>query len=247
MSTKDTRDSQILNSVAQTYDTIAESWDRVRRRPGHVWNILLPYIHDGSSVLDVGCGNGRLSEFLASKNVQYSGIDGSKKLIEIAKHRYASQNTKYQIPNTPSFFVAPMQALPFTDASFDVVTCLAALQHLPSPSTRLRALHEMHRVIRPGGRLLLTNWNLYHPHMLWRFRLISLLWGNRDVMVPWKLPDGSTHLRYYHSFLVGELRSLLSQSGWTVDEIHYTNSRGRASFIKGMFSFAVATHSSSRV
>lgn len=232
-----TRDSQILNSVADTYEAIAESWDRVRRRPGAVWTMLLPHVADGVSVLDVACGNGRLLEFLGPKNVRYTGLDGSQKLITIARERY---------PDT-QFVVGDMQSLSFEDASFDVVACLAALQHLPSRSTRLKALNEMRRVITPGGRLLLTNWNLYHPDMLIKYRLMSLLWGNRDVMVPWKLSDGSVAYRYYHSFFLEELRALLNESGWTVEDVYYANNQGRARWWNGMFSFAVAIATGGRV
>ncbi len=237
MPPKDTRDSQILNSVRQTYETIAESWDRVRRRPGAVWDMLLPYIGEGVSVLDVACGNGRLSEFLSTKNIQYTGIDGSQKLITIARERYP----------TTQFIVGDMQSLPFKDASFDVIACLAALQHLPSRLTRLQALHEMRRVVVPGGRLLMTNWNLYHPDMLFKFRLLRLLWGDRDVMVPWKLSSDHIVDRFYHSFLLRELQELLHESGWRVEDLQYANNRGRARWWDGMFSFAVAIATGGKV
>lgn len=232
------KDSEILNSVSETYEGIAQSWDRVRRRPGKIWNALLPYIPQSASVLDVGCGNGRLSEFLSEKHVQYTGVDGSAKLIEIARARYTQSNS-YKL--TPNFLVSDMLSLPFEDNTFDATCCLAAFHHLPSESTRRRALSEMFRVTKPGGVLLMLNWNLYHPIKSVRYQLWRLLFNQRDVEIPWRLPEEKkVFYRYYHSFFLRELRVLAQAEGWNVEKTEYVNNQGHAHLWNGLFSFVVA-------
>jgi len=249
------KDTEILNSVSETYEGIAESWDRVRRRPGKIWDALLPYIPQGARVLDVGCGNGRLSEFLSGKNVRYTGLDGSAKLIGIARNRYSSLSSPSAIGDPDNdrgsriksgmtdvqFLVSDMRSLPFEDDAFDAVCCLAAFHHLPSESTRRRALSEMFRVTKPGGVLLMLNWNLYHPVKSFRYGLWRLLWNQRDVEIPWKLPEEKKVFhRYYHSFFLRELRALAGSEGWNVEKIEYINNNGHAYLWNGLFSFVVA-------
>ncbi|MBI5135624.1 class I SAM-dependent methyltransferase [Candidatus Uhrbacteria bacterium] len=226
------RDTEILNSVTQTYDAIAGSWDRVRRRPGKVWNVLLPYIHEGDRVLDIGCGSGRLYEFLRSKNAAYTGIDGSRELIEIARARYSI---------SPSFLVSPMQSLPLGNASFDVICCLAAFHHLPSVAIRQHVLDEFRRVLTPTGVLLMTNWSTYHLLSSWRLRPLPILTGRRDVMIPWKLPDGRVYQRFYHAFLLSELSALLEASGWEIKTACYIGQHGMTRWFRSLYSFVVAT------
>ncbi len=232
-----TKDTEILNSVAETYDAIAESWDRLRRRPGKVWNILLPFITEGDRVLDVGCGSGRLFEFLAPKHIQYTGVDGSSKLIEIARSRYQVSGSH----TSPMFLVSPMQSLPFEDASFDVLCCMAAFHHLPSATVRLQVLNEMKRLLTPNGKLLMTNWSTYHLAVSLRLRLWPMLWGNRDALIPWRLPDGSVFERFYHAFLLSELEELLRESGWTAQKSCYINTQGITRWVGSLYSFVVAT------
>lgn len=141
----------------------------------------------------------------------------------------------------PKFLVSDMRSLPFENDAFDVVCCLATFHHLPSESVRLQALREMLRVARPGARILLTNWNLYHPTMSVRYRLWSLMWGKRDVEIPWKLPEvHKVYHRYYHSFFLRELESLVRRAGGVVEVSEYINNQGHAHVWNGLFSSVVA-------
>ena len=108
---------------------------------------------DDLAVLDAGCGPGNLVPELASRGCRVCALDASPKMLELARANAASfDNVAYQAGN--------IEALPFADASFDVVCSAGVIEYLPSCD---RALAEMRRVLRPGGLLVLPTTNLLAP------------------------------------------------------------------------------------
>ncbi len=103
----------------------------------------------GERVLDVACGTGQVT-VQAAQAVGASGsvlgVDLSARMVEAAQRRGA--------PNT-RFLRMDAQALSLPESHFDVVLCSLGLMYLPDPS---RALLEMRRVLRPGGRVVLSVW-----------------------------------------------------------------------------------------
>ena len=95
------------------------------------------------TVLDVGCGPGRLSAGLASRGFAVTGIDPQPAAVEAARAAVADAR----------FEVAGAQALPFDDASFDAAVFLNSLHHVPEPLMR-GALAEALRVIGPARALI---------------------------------------------------------------------------------------------
>jgi SAM-dependent methyltransferase len=96
-------------------------------------------------VYDLGCGPGHTTAFLHSHGVAVRGLDLSEGLLREARQRH---------PGIP-FELGDMLALPLGDASLAGVVAFYAIVHL-SPQEVRRALAEMHRVLRPGGQLLLA-------------------------------------------------------------------------------------------
>jgi ubiquinone/menaquinone biosynthesis C-methylase UbiE len=97
------------------------------------------------TLLDVGCGAGMFCELAALRGTSAMGLDASNGLLNLARHR-ALRST---------FFEGEMEALPFVDQTFDVVTLLNSLQHATTP---LKVLIETRRVLRPGGRVAIAAW-----------------------------------------------------------------------------------------
>jgi len=94
-------------------------------------------------LLDAGCGEKPYAPLFAAHVSEYVGLD-------TAAHAHAD-------------LVGPVEAIPAEDASFDLVLCIQVLEHVDDPA---QAIRELHRVTRPGGRVLLSTHGamVYHPN-----------------------------------------------------------------------------------
>lgn len=107
---------------------------------------------EAKRVLDVGSGVGHWSRLIAralGTPIELVGIDREPAWVEEAQKRADALAS----PATFTYMQSTAESLPFPDASFDLVTCQTVLIHLADPR---KALAEMARVLRPGGRLLLA-------------------------------------------------------------------------------------------
>ena len=110
----------------------------------------------GARVLDVGCGGGLLSEAMAREGARVLGLDLSPELIDIAKlHRLES--TQGGAILDLEYRVQAVEALAAAEpASFDAITCMEMLEHVPEPGSILEACA---RLLKPGGRLFVSTIN----------------------------------------------------------------------------------------
>ena len=105
----------------------------------------------GKSVLDVGCGGGILSESMARLGANVTGIDLAEKVLKVARlHSYDSELTI----NYECVAVEDMAAR--VPASFDVVTCMEMLEHVPDPFSVVRACATL---VKPGGQVFFSTLN----------------------------------------------------------------------------------------
>jgi 2-polyprenyl-6-hydroxyphenyl methylase/3-demethylubiquinone-9 3-methyltransferase len=133
-------------------------WDKNSEfKPLHAINPLrLNYIDQqanlfGKRVLDVGCGGGILSESMAQKGAVVTGIDLGEKALNVAKlHQLESGvNVDYQLISVESLALSH-------PASFDVVTCMEMLEHVPDPEAIIRACAQL---VKPGGSVFFSTIN----------------------------------------------------------------------------------------
>lgn len=103
----------------------------------------------GKHILDAGCGSGPLSAALRDQGATVAGFDASTKMIELARQRLG--------PGTELHVADLGGPLPFDDGAFDDVVCSLVLHYLQDWSG---ALTELHRMLRPGGRLIAS---VNHP------------------------------------------------------------------------------------
>lgn len=138
-------------------------------------------------ILDAGCGTGAGLEWLGQYGVP-TGIDLSEDALALCRERGLRRLVRGSV-----------DLLPFPTASFDLVTSFDVLYHL-WVSDAAQAMHEFHRVLRPGGRLLL--------------RLPALEWlhGKHDVAV---------HTR--HRYRLGEVVDEMQRAGFIVERATYVN------------------------
>jgi ubiquinone/menaquinone biosynthesis C-methylase UbiE len=123
-----------------------------RRNRIYLHIVVLAGVRPGHSVLDVGCSGGYLAGKLAGAagpTGRVTGVDPSSAAIAYAR-RHARPNI--------TFIVGVAQDLKLPDLSFDVVTCTLTMHHVPARK-RQAAFREMYRVTRPGGRLLVADFD----------------------------------------------------------------------------------------
>lgn len=133
----------------------------------------------GARVLDVACGTGYGTAEVAKSAAEVEGVDISAEVVAHANRTYRAPNLRFR--------AGSLLALPFADAHFDAVTCFETIEHVDDPAL---GLAELHRVVKPGGRVLLSTPNR---------RVTSPLKGLKDPpnnkyhVQEWTVPE-FTHL-----------------------------------------------------
>ena len=147
-------------------------------------------------VLDVGCGTGPVIELLSKKYPEkhFVGLDITPAMIEVAQSK--------KLPNT-EFIVGDAENLPFGDGSFDAVLCANSFHHYPNPGAFLR---EAHRVLRPGGKLILRDYTS-NDIAVWLMNTFELplarLAGHGDVRI----------------LKMREFRELVEAAGFAIEQL----------------------------
>jgi 2-polyprenyl-6-hydroxyphenyl methylase / 3-demethylubiquinone-9 3-methyltransferase len=143
----------------EKFSQLAHKWwdPHSEFKPLHEINPLrLNYINQrapllGKSVLDVGCGGGILSESMADLGAVVTGIDLSDKALQVAKLHLLESGQKVDYRK-----IAVEQLAAEQPASFDVVTCLEMLEHVPDPASVIKACATL---VKPGGEVFFSTLN----------------------------------------------------------------------------------------
>ena len=143
----------------QKFSDVAHHWWDINSefRPLHEINPLrLEWINshaplNGRKVIDVGCGGGILAESMAKKGAQVTGIDLSEKALNVADlHSLESALTiRYQ-------HISAEDMAAREPGAFDVVTCMEMLEHVPDPTSIVRACAQL---VKPGGQVFFSTLN----------------------------------------------------------------------------------------
>lgn len=147
-------------------------YDRIRET--HFESVAESYaIHEykgfcGKRVLDVGCGNGYVLRHYAREGAETVGVDITQRAVDICTLRFAHENL------WGSFEVANAEHLPFDDDTFDCVCSMGVLHHVPDTE---QAVREIHRVLKPGGRLIVMLYHRDSAEYWFSMRLRSALQG----------------------------------------------------------------------
>lgn len=105
----------------------------------------------GKKVVDIGCGGGILAESMAARGAEVTGVDLSEKALGVARlHLYESgQTVNYR-------HISAEDIAQESPASFDVVTCMEMLEHVPDPASTIRACATL---VKPGGKVFFSTLN----------------------------------------------------------------------------------------
>jgi ubiquinone/menaquinone biosynthesis C-methylase UbiE len=205
--------------VRNVYETLAGEYDE--RIPGNgvvddmftdsEMNFLLGKIRAEDEVLDMGCGTGRFTLPLAERVKAVSGLDLSPMMLATAREKLADRGLAAELHE------GDMAALPFADGSFDVVTSMLAMMHIPRED-RQQVFREVARVLRPGGRFLIGVKNTVFERMFRgdRFAAVDITDVASEELIFTKTRSGEDMVAPWHSFSPDELTSLSAVAGLTL-------------------------------
>lgn len=178
--------------VKDVYNKIAQSFSNTR---AYLWRGVKSFILEletDSLVLDSGCGNGKN---MFREDCEFIGVDMSQSMVDIVKSK--GKNA----------IVGDTRDLPFRDNYFDACISIAVIHHIKDRSDRIKAINEMIRVTKSGGKIFIQVWE----DMINKTDKFEKI-GNSDYLVKWDNRDGIIHKRYYHLFQNGELDSLIDKT-----------------------------------
>ena len=217
---------EMMQLTVAGYDMIADDWhstrltfwseliDKIRplisapRSCADIENAKVNLNENTFKLLDVGCGNGRILKELSKdtennsgiKTENYTGVDVSKNLLELAKKDFPNFN--FLLVDTKLEDFNNM----FSDSEFDQVLSIAVLHHIP-PSVVHDWLMQINRVVKTGSINVFTTWNLTKSY----YELVD-----GDAVI------GFMHYkntRYVHNYTYDEIHRIFPLAGFKVLEI----------------------------
>ena len=178
--------------VKDVYNSIASSFDNTRYRPWTCVEEFLDTIPKDSIIGDIGCGNGK--NMLYKDDCLNYGCDFSESLVNICLQKGLN------------VICGDILNIPYKTESFDYTICIAVIHHLSTVEKRKKAIEELERVTKKGGKILVLVWAFEQEDDSRRKFTIQ------DNFVDWR--DKQQNLlgkRYYYVFQKNELESLVDE------------------------------------
>jgi SAM-dependent methyltransferase len=191
-------------NVIDVYNVIAKEFDQTR---AYLWNRVKKFLIDMkpySLAIDIGCGNGKNMNSKLRPDIYFQGSDITPEFCQICSRKGLNVS------------MANIIRLPYRSDMADYVMCVAVIHHLSTPELRLKAVQELVRITRPGGRIFILVWAQE------QFENKKRHFTEQDNLVSWQSKKGETYYRYYHVFKKEELESLISSlDGIRIEESFY--------------------------
>ena len=178
--------------VKDVYNSIASSFDNTRYRPWTCVEEFLDTIPKDSIIGDIGCGNGK--NMLYKDDCLNYGCDFSESLVNICLQKGLN------------VICGDILNIPYKTESFDYTICIAVIHHLSTVEKRKKAIEELERVTKKGGKILVLVWAFEQEDDSRRKFTIQ------NNFVDWR--DKQQNLlgkRYYYVFQKNELESLVDE------------------------------------
>ena len=187
--------------VKEVYQEIAQHFSNTR---SYKWSWVINFLDSlktDSIVYDLGCGNGRNMDH---GSLKFIGIDNCESFVSICK----SKNL--------SVINSNITKIPLNNNSADAIICIAVFHHLSSVENRVQSLLEMKRLIKPGGKILISTWSINQPQ---KTRRTFNNYGNNIVL--WN-SYGKVYERYYYIFKLDEIKELIKKVGLIIINYEYS-------------------------
>ena len=219
------------------YTRFGDSFSATRHRIQPGVRRVLEMLKGNESILDLGCGNGELARELAKRGHRgpYLGVDFSLPLLREAGFPHVGTSQ-------PGRFSAAFQQVDLTQLSvnsiqssvtdhWSLITAFAVLHHIPSRELRLNIIRTIHKLLKPNGLFIHSNWQFLNSEKLkariqpWESAAISNLDVDAgDHLLDWR--SGGEGLRYVHHFKEEELNELAQASRFRISDTFHSDGVG---------------------
>lgn len=233
-------DNKTIKKIIELNNSLYEkqflSWHKTRislwEKP--VINFLKK-IKDNSSLLDLGCGNARLYQYLTKKpnfkkiNLTYLGVDKSKRIIKLNK-------TNYPLGN---FEIIDALKMNYKN-KFNYIISLALLHHIPSEKLQIIFLKKCYTALKKEGILFISVWNRWNlKYQKFSNQKKQFLDMNKnDYIVPWKNTQES---RFIHAFTKTELIRITQKTNFKNIKVFYADRNDITNKKNGLNIYLVCT------
>jgi len=210
-------------------------WGGYKRIWDDTLNLELPA---NSYVLDLGCGNGRLAEFIHNRckaTINYLGIDLSKELLIAAESKLsklANANFIYKLAEADLTELDLLEKLT-SKTEYNLINLLAVFHHFPDQESRIKLLNYASKILAPKGFLIFTTWNfLSSPTLVDNINLVDadkflaeykLELKSGDHLISWN--NDKSYFRFAHDFSKLEIKELLNIPGLKLREEFTTDGK----------------------
>ncbi len=170
------------NPCGGQWPSYREFLDWYQRTEPYVYRILDRYDWQDQQVLEIGCGQGTVLNYLPGKGARVHGIDMSEGSIRQAMAGAIELGHAERI----TLNLADAEHLPFPDSSYGRIVSIGVLHHTPDTAASIR---ELYRVLAPGGAAIVMLYRSGNPKwwatalLRWVSRLVDRFAGERDVIV----------------------------------------------------------------
>ena len=199
----------IDNEEINNFDSVAHEWWNKRGPYKLIHNLLpirLDYIQSqidlsGMNILDIGCGGGILAESLSEKGAKVTGLDASKKTIQIAKNHAKEKNLSIDYQN-----MSLDEYIKTSKTKFDAIICFELIEHVPD---QIKLIQDISSVCKKDAKLFMSTINR---------NIVSFALAKIMAEYILKIVPEGTH-QYKKFIKPSELVKMLETSSFSIDDI----------------------------
>ncbi|MBN2884988.1 class I SAM-dependent methyltransferase [Patescibacteria group bacterium] len=203
---------ELKKIVLDSYELTASHFSSTRSKVAaldFIW--ATEQVKETDFVLDAGCGNGRLLDYVKLPDNQYLGLDQSASLVKIAQELHSGYKfIQGELTNGSNY----------PSNKFSLIFCSSVLSHIPGKAERQKVLKNFFEASKSDGRLLISFWKIDKKYRQKRqFNLRNFFLDGRELVFPWKNSEGKQIcLRYYHLFSKRDFKREIIKAGWNIEQ-----------------------------
>ena len=201
----------MVNRTKQDYQGIGKYFSKMERSLWPEMKKYLKQVKKNDSILDVGCGEGRLIQGI--KTPRYTGTDFSPTLLEIAKKRYPKRKFLLRDITTEKGWKGLKE--------YDKVFCVAVIHHLATKKEQLFVMKQIKKHLKTNGTAYISVWDLWQKKF-WKEHLKSIIQKTKNwrvVEIPFRQGEEK---RLYVALGKKRLKELTKKAGLKIKKIQKT-------------------------